>query len=106
MYSLGLPLHRSPLIVLPPKFPPSSKNKLAHIPLERGGSSYGCILASEEAAEMLVEPTSLNRGEGLVAMLMGSVGGGEGEGEGGRGEKLWWKERMSEHQPLMWLMGN
>ena len=103
-YSLGLPLHGSSLIVLPPKFPPSSKNKLAHIPLERGGGGYGCILASEEAVEMLVEPTSLNRGEGLIAMSTGLVGGGEGEGKNGRGEKSWWKERMSEHQLLMWLM--
>jgi len=75
-----------PLIVLPPKFPPLSRNKPAHIPLERGGGGYDCILASEGAAEMLVEPTSLNRGEGLVARSTGSVGGGEGEGEGGRGE--------------------
>jgi len=54
-YSLGLPLLWSPLVVLPPKFPPSSKNKPAHIPLERGGGGYGCILASEGAAEMVVE---------------------------------------------------
>ena len=35
---------------------------------------------------MLVEPTSLNRGEGLVARSTGSVAGREGEGEGDRGE--------------------
>jgi len=72
-YSLGLPLLWSPLIVLPPKFPPSSKNKLPHIPLERGGGGYSCILTSEGAAEMVVEPTSLNRGEGLVARARAKV---------------------------------
>jgi len=36
----------------------------------------------------LVEPTSLNRGEGLVARSMGAVGGGEGEGEGDGGEMV------------------
>jgi len=40
----------------------------------------------------LIEPTSLNRGEGLVARLTREAGGGEGEDEGedggggGRGE--------------------
>jgi hypothetical protein len=33
----------------------------------------------------LVEPTSLNRGEGLVSWVIGEVGGGEGEGGGGGG---------------------
>jgi len=70
--------------VLPPKFPPSSKNKLAHIPLERGGGGYSCILASEGAAEMVVEPTSLNRGEGLVARSMGWKGQGRRWWRGGR----------------------
>ena len=31
---------------------------------------------------VLIEPTSLNRGEGLVSGLVGEVGGVEDEGEG------------------------
>jgi len=31
---------------------------------------------------VLIKPTSLNRGEGLVAGLTQETGGGEGEGEG------------------------
>jgi hypothetical protein len=50
-----------------------------------------------------MEPTSLNRGEGLVTELSGEVAGSEGEGwrdggGGGRSEN----ERIS---TVMWLMG-
>jgi len=49
----------------------------------------GCNLACEGAEGVLKEPTSLIRGEGLVAVLTCEVGGvegeGEGEGEGGGG---------------------
>ena len=46
-------------------------------------------------------PTSLNRGEGLVAELMGEVGGGAGEGKGGGEEVVVVEEgaRMNEHEP-------
>jgi hypothetical protein len=37
---------------------------------------------------VLMEPTSLNRGEGLISGSTGEVGGGEGEREGG--EERWW----------------
>ena len=53
----------------------------------------GCILASEGAVMLvilafegteavLMQPTSLNRGEGLVTGMMGKVGSVEGEGKG------------------------
>jgi hypothetical protein len=41
-----------------------------------------------------MEPTSLNRGEGLVSRLTGEVGG-----EGGGGEVVEEGERVSENQP-------
>jgi len=46
-------------------------------------------LASEGAEVVLMEPTSLNRGEGLVAVLTCEVGGVEGkdEGEDGGGRR-------------------
>ena len=40
------------------------------------------ILASEGTKAVLTQPTSLNRGEGLIAGMMGEVGSVEGEGEG------------------------
>jgi len=48
--------------------------------LGRGGCA--CALASEGAEAVLIEPTSLNRGEGLVTGFAGEFGGVEGEGEG------------------------
>ena len=50
---------------------------------------------------MLREPTSLDRGEGLVPGLMGEVVGGEGERRGGGGEVVVVQEgaRMNEDQP-------
>ena len=52
-----------------------------------GKGRGGCTgdLASEGVKAVLNEPTSLNRGEGLVAGLTGEVGGREGEREGGGG---------------------
>jgi hypothetical protein len=46
----------------------------------------------------LIEPTSLNRGEGLVAWLTRDAGGVEGEGEGEVVEEWWWwrNERTNE----------
>ena len=40
------------------------------------------ILASEGTKVVLTQPTSLNRGEGLITGMMGEVGGIEGKGEG------------------------
>ena len=40
------------------------------------------ILASEGTKAVLTQPTSLNRGEGLIARMMGKVGSIEGEGKG------------------------
>jgi len=37
---------------------------------------------------VLLEPTSLNRGEGLAAKVTGEVGGVDGEGEGGGGDMV------------------
>ena len=71
----------------------------------RGGCSS--ILACEGAGAMLTEPTSLNRGEGLVTGTPGEVGGGEGASEGGgRVVEWWWWTNESEIQPLMELMLN
>jgi len=51
----------------------------------------GCILACEGAVVVEVEPTSLNRGEGLVTGSPGDVVGGVGASEGGGGvEERWW----------------
>ena len=46
----------------------------------RGGCTY--VFTSEEPEAVLIEPTSLNRGEGLVARLTREAGGGEGKDEG------------------------
>jgi len=40
---------------------------------------------------MLTEPTSLNRGEGLVTGTPGEVGGGDGASEGGGRVEEWWR---------------
>ena len=56
-------------------------------PFGKGRGGCTCDLASEGVKAVLNEPTSLNRGEGLVTGLTGEVGGGEGEREsdGGSG---------------------
>jgi hypothetical protein len=54
-------------------------------PFGKGRGGCTCDLASEGVEAVLNEPTSLNRGEGLVSGLMGEVGGREGEREGGGG---------------------
>jgi len=51
----------------------------------------GCILTCEGAVAVEVEPTSLNRGEGLMTGSPGDVVGGVGTSEGGGGvEERWW----------------
>ena len=65
--------------------------------MERGGATVP-VLASEGAKASLIEPTSLNRGEGLIAELTGEAGGVEGEGEGEVVVERWWwrNERTNE----------
>ena len=59
---------------------------------------------------MLTEPTSLNRGEGLVTGSPGDVGGVWARARvveaGGEVEERWWWTNKSEVQPLMELMLN
>ena len=77
-----------------PPGPPSSLS-LPNSSIERG-----CILASEGGQAILMEPTSLKRGEGLTAESKGADGGAEGEGEGGGGEVVVEEgARMNKHQP-------
>ena len=86
-HQVGPPTSWDPLLSFP--LPGSSVERLqaAHIPLEKGKGG-GFILASEGAMAVLMEPTSLNREEGLAAGLLGVFLGdlwwGVG-GEGGRG---------------------
>ena len=44
-------------------------------PFGKGRGGWGCILPCEGAVGLVVEPTSLNRGEGLVAGFPGEVSG-------------------------------
>jgi hypothetical protein len=50
----------------------------AHIPLERGG--VGAAVRFARPGGLMVEPTSLNRGEGLMAGWLRVVAG-----------ELWWR---------------
>jgi len=73
---MGLPLPGSPLVFVPPQFPRrTSMNPPISLSKGRGGS--GCALAGA----LVVEPTYLNRGEGLMARSF--VGLGE----------WWWRRR-------------
>ena len=64
-------------------------------PFGKGRGSYTCNLASEGVKAVMNEPTSLNRGEGLIARLMGKVGGCKGERKGGGGSG----GKRDKHQP-------
>jgi hypothetical protein len=64
---LGLPL------CYPSPIPPSSKYVPAHIPLERGGAG-AAVVRSANPGVFVIEPTSLERGEGLVAGFLRVVG--------------------------------
>jgi len=55
----------------------------------RGGC--GNILACEGAGAILTEPTSLNRGEGLMTGSPGDVGADEGTSGGGGGVEGRWR---------------
>jgi hypothetical protein len=74
----------------------------AHIPLERGGAGAAVVCFAHPGV-LMVEPTSLDRGEGLVAeqfrMVWGELwwqGGSEGD-SGGVG--------MRESEPKSTVMG-
>ena len=56
-------------------------------PFGKGRGSWGCNLASEGAETLLREPTSLNRGEGL----MGGFFGVFGDNLWWEGQGWWWK---------------
>jgi hypothetical protein len=64
----------------PSPVPPSSEHK-PPTSFRKGRGGCGSILACEEAVAALMEPTSLNRGEGLAFRSTGDVGGGKGESE-------------------------
>jgi hypothetical protein len=70
-------------------------------PFGQGRGGCGCILAFEGAA-LSVEPTSLERGEGLVAKsFVGLKASGGGEGEGGDSGGMREDERKSTVMGLM-----
>ena len=79
---MGLSLLGPPFSVLPIQILRRAKLSHPH-PFGKGRGGYDCILASEGAVALVVEPTSLNGGEGLIAGSTGEVGGVEGEGGGG-----------------------
>jgi hypothetical protein len=60
-------------------------------PFEKGRGGCSSILACEGAGAILTEPTSLNRGEGLVMGSPDDVGGGVGASEGGGGVVERWR---------------
>jgi hypothetical protein len=62
-----------PPYVFPSPIPPSSEYVPAHIPLERGGAGAAAVLSAHPRV-LVIEPTSLVRGEGLVAGLLRVVG--------------------------------
>jgi len=84
----GPPISWVPPSAPPSPIPPSSEKEHPH-PFEKGRGSWGCILACEGAMEVEVEPTSLNRGEGLAAKSTGEVGG-ERARAGVVVERWWW----------------
>ena len=63
-----------PLVCLPPPILHPACTSCPH-PYRKGRGGWGCILASEGAAMLLIEPTSLKRGERLMAEATGDVGG-------------------------------
>ena len=67
-HSLGPPLY------FPSPIPRSGKYVPAHIPLERGGAGAAVVRFVHPRA-LMVEPTSLNRGEGLVSEWLRAVSG-------------------------------
>jgi hypothetical protein len=80
-HCMGLPPRRSPLVFLHPQLLRRVAMSHPH-PLERGRTEGSAATNSTLVEVSMVEPTSLNRGEGLVAgcMWLGANGGGEGDG--------------------------
>ena len=68
-------------VFLPPRTLRRSRLTRPH-PIGKGRGGWGCNLACEGPEAVLMKPTSLNRGEGLVYVLICDVRGVEGEGEG------------------------
>ena len=60
-----------PPLCFSPPIPPSSKYVPARIPLERGGAGVAVV----RFAVLMVEPTSLNRGEGLMSGWLQVIAG-------------------------------
>jgi len=94
----GPPTCWVPPCVSPPPIPSSSEYVPAHIPFERGGAGAAAVRSAHPGV-LVVEPTSLNRGEGLVAgwlwVVVGELGW-PGQGGGGGG--------MSEDEPTSTVM--
>jgi len=86
----GHPTSWVPFVFLLPRIIRRARLSRPH-PFGKGRGDWGCILASEGVEAVEVEPTSLNRGEGLVGDLTCVVEEGEGEGEGG--VERWWRRR-------------
>jgi hypothetical protein len=104
---VGLPLPGSPLVFLPPHLLHRARLSRPH-PSGKGRGRCGCACVSELTGVLVVEPTSLNRGEGLVAGL--SVCGCERSGVvRGKVWGRWWRrkekeERTSQTSTVMGLM--
>jgi len=65
-YPLGLPLPGPPLTFPTPPFLRRATRSCPH-PVGKRRGGCGFVLASEEAGVLSIGPTSLNRGEGLLA---------------------------------------
>jgi len=63
-------------------------------PYGKWGGSCSCDLASEGAEAVIIQPTSLDRGEGLIYRFAGEVGGVEHEGEVVV-KKWWWRKERT-----------
>jgi hypothetical protein len=76
MHPISLvPLELLPLFVVHSRRFDSSVERgcTVHIPLERGGAGVAAVRAAHPGA-LVMEPTSLRRGEGLMAGLLCVVG--------------------------------
>jgi len=62
-----------PPLCCPSPIPPLSRHVPAHIPLARGGAG-AAVVRSMNPGMFVIEPTSLGRGEGLVAGFLRVVG--------------------------------
>ena len=62
-----------PPLCCPSPIPPLSRHVPSHIPLERGGAG-AAVVRSANPGVIVIEPTSLERGEGLVVGFLPVVG--------------------------------